>query len=446
MSETTRPATSRTPRRRWWLLALILALVIAGAGFAWKRAKAADPAANLRFATVEQGDLEKTVTAVGSLKAKEYVDVGTQVSGRILKIQVAIGDRVAKGDLIAEIDPTVYASTVSKDRANLDNLKAQLAQRQAELVLANEQAARNERMAAAKAVSEDTVQQAQSAARVAAAAVQSVGAQIKAAQATLDGDLANLSYTKIYSPMDGTVVVQDTRQGQTVNSTQSVAVVAQIANLDVMTVWAQVAEADISRITPGMPAYFTTLGAPERRWQGSVRQVQPTPTTTNDVVLYNVLVDVDNRERALLPAMTVQAFFVLAKAKDAVLVPLGALKPDPASPPASGEKRKRRDKAGSAPKPDAADASEGEKRKRREKPDGTSAQQGTPYLVQVKTAQGLETRPVRVGLTTRTQAEVLSGLSVGEEIVVGEKSTAPVGKAGPATAAPRMPGGMGPRL
>ena len=429
MSDSARHLAKKSTRR-WGLLALVLLLiVVAGAGFAWQRAKASDPTANLRFAAVEQGNLEKTVTAVGSLKAKEYVDVGTQVSGRILKIQVQIGDRVAKGDLIAEIDPTVYASTVSKDRANLDNLKAQLAQRQAELVLANEQAARNERMAAAKAVSEDTVQQAQSAARVAAAAVQSVGAQIKAAQATLDGDLANLSYTKIYSPMDGTVVVQDTRQGQTVNSTQSVAVVAQIANLDVMTVWAQVAEADISRITPGMPAYFTTLGAPERRWQGSVRQVQPTPTTTNDVVLYNVLVDVDNRERALLPAMTVQAFFVLAEAKDAVIVPLGALKPDPASPASGGEKRKRRDKVGSAPKPE-----------------GAPEQKGTPYIVQVKTPQGLETRSVRVGLTTRTQAEVLSGLTVGEEVVAGEKSTAAVGKGGPATATPRMPGGAGPRL
>ncbi len=268
--------------------------------------------------------------------------------------------------------------------------------------------------------------------------MQSLRAQIKAAQATLDGNLANLGYTKIYAPMDGTVVVQDTREGQTVNSTQSVAVVAQIANLDVMTVWAQVAEADVNSIAPGMPAYFTTLGAPERRWQGTVRQVQPTPTTTNDVVLYNVLLDVDNPERKLLPAMTVQAFFVQAEAKDALLVPISALQADPAAPTErskNGERRKRRETAtaeGATP-PEAAAA----------KPDQP---RGKPYRVQVKTAEGLEWRPVRVGLITRTSAAVLSGLSAGEEVVAGEKAKAVPGQGSAARAVPRVPGGGGPRL
>ena len=441
MSENVFSSSPRPRRRRWLLLGLAALLAIAAAILLWSRAKAGDPMAELRFDTVEVGDLEKTVTAVGSLKARDYVDVGTQVSGRILKIHVEIGDNVKKGDLIAEIDPIVYASTVSKDRANLDNLKAQLLQRQAEQVLADEQAARNERLASATAVSEDTVQQSRSSARVAAAAVQSLRAQIKAAEATLDGNLANLGYTKIYAPMDGTVVVQDTREGQTVNSTQSVAVVAQIANLDVMTVWAQVAEADVNSIVPGMPAYFTTLGAPERRWQGTVRQVQPTPTTTNDVVLYNVLLDVDNPERKLLPAMTVQAFFVQAEAKGALLVPLSALQADPAAAAErgqSGERRKRREQAGAeaAPLAEAATASAPQ----------TDQPRGKPYRVQVKTAEGLEWRPVRVGLVTRTSAAVLSGLTAGEEVVAGEKAKAVPGQGSAARAAPRVPGGGGPRL
>ena len=474
----------RRRRRKWGLAVLVLLVVIAVAGVVWQRGKAADPMANLRFATVEKGDLEKTVTAVGSLKAKDYVDVGTQVSGRVLNIHVEIGDKVAKGELIAEIDPTVYASTVAKDRANLDNLKAQLAQREAELALADQQAARNGRLAVGNAVSQDVVQQAEASARVAAAAVNSVKAQIKAAEATLEGDLANLNFTKIYAPMDGTVVVQDTRKGQTVNSVQSVAVIAQVANLDVMTVWAQVAEADVTNIRPDMPAYFTTLGAPERRWEGKVRQVQPTPTTTNDVVLYNVLVDVDNHERALLPAMTVQAFFVLAAAHDAVVVPLGALKPDPdartfrggpggAPGMGAGGERRKRDRSGGKPgeganaapsaapaeskadgarpapapaeakpeaAPDVAAAEPSEPARSGDRP----ARRGKPYRVQVKTANGLEWRQVRVGLATRTDAEVLSGLEVGEEIVVGEKGAQPAG--GSARAAPRMPGGAGPRL
>lgn len=435
------PAVPGRRRRRWLIAAAVLLIVIAAAGTFWQRSTAADPTANLRFATVERGTLEKTVTAVGSLKAKDYVDVGTQVSGRVLKIHVEIGDKVAKGQLIGEIDPTVYASTVAKDRANLDNLKAQFAQREAEQALADQQAARNTRLAAGNAVSQDVVQQSEAAARVAAAAVQSVKAQIKAAEATLGGDLANLGFTKIYAPMDGTVVVQDTREGQTVNSVQSVAVIAQVANLDVMTVWAQVAEADVGSIKPGMPAYFTTLGAPDRRWQGTVRQVQPTPTTTNDVVLYNVLVDVDNVERALLPAMTVQAFFVLAEARDAVLVPLGALKPADVASGASGGPRKRRERKAPEVAADAAKPADGEAASERER----GKQPGTPYRVQMKTAEGaLEWRRVRVGLATRTQAEVLSGLEVGDQIVVGEKSATAGGSS--ARAAPRVPGGMGPRL
>src|SRR5690349_256684 len=189
-----------------WLLAAAALAVAAGVGARQYLQK--DAQAGLRTAAVEIGDIDKTVTAVGSLKAKEYVDVGTQVSGRVEKIHVAIGDRVSKGDLIAEIDPTVYQSTVRKDRANLDNLKAQLGQQSAELALALVQLDRNARMLASKAVSQDTVDQAQAAAKVAAAKVNATSAQIKAAEATLSGDIANLGFTKIYAPMAGTVVSQ----------------------------------------------------------------------------------------------------------------------------------------------------------------------------------------------------------------------------------------------
>jgi macrolide-specific efflux system membrane fusion protein len=359
-------------RRRWRLLATAALMLAAGFG-AWC-VFGSDSRPAVQTATVELGSLEKTVTAVGALKAKDYVDVGTQVSGRVLRIHVEIGDRVKKGDLIAEIDPTVYESTVRKDQANLDNLKAQLGQRQAELALAQQQLVRNRNMAVEDAVSRDTVEQAEAAAKVAEAALVSIKAQIKAAEATLQGDVANLGYTKIYAPIAGTVVSQTTLEGQTVNSSQSVAVIVQIANLDVMTVWAQVAEADVNKLKPGMSAYFTTLGDPERRWQGTVRQIQPTPTTTNDVVLYNALIDVDNPEGLLLPSMTVQSFFMLAQARDVPIVPMSAL---------------------TASKRDA----------------------GT-YRAMVVTNDGSEPRTVKIGVSNRNSAEVVSGLEVGEKVVV----------------------------
>ncbi|HBG32027.1 MAG TPA: efflux RND transporter periplasmic adaptor subunit, partial [Gammaproteobacteria bacterium] len=131
--------------------------------------------------------------------------------------------------------------------------------------------------------------------RVAEARAASLKAQIEEARSTLAGDEANLGYTKIYAPMDGTVASQTAREGQTLNANQTAPVILQIADLGTMTVRAQVAEADVPRVQPGMDVSFTTLGSLNRRWQAVVRQILPTPEVINDVVLYNVLADVDNR-------------------------------------------------------------------------------------------------------------------------------------------------------
>jgi macrolide-specific efflux system membrane fusion protein len=251
-------------------------------------------------------------------------------------------------------------------------------------------------MLQSSAVSQNTVDESDAQAKVAAATVAATRAQIKAAEATLEGDIANLGYTKIYAPLDGTVVSQTTLEGQTVNAVQSAPVIVQVANLDVMTVWAQVAEADVSRIKPAMPAYFTTLGSPDHKWQGTVRTVQPTPETVNDVVLYNVLIDVDNKEGVLLPSMTVQVFFVLGEAKDVPLAPINALQ---------------------ANRRAGADA----------------------YSARVLTKAGAVDREVKVGLTNRSTAQIISGLQPGEQLIVLQ--AAPAG-----TPTRNGPPNMGPRL
>lgn len=359
-----------------------------------------DADTGLQTVTVTRGDLQKTITAVGSIEPKDYVDVGTQVGGRVMKIHVAIGDRVAKGDLIAEIDPTVYESTVRKDRATLENLQAQLEQQLAESALAATELKRNQEMRDADAVSQTTVDTAEAQAKVAAATVAATRAQIRASEATLSGDLANLGYTKIYAPLTGTVASQTTLEGQTVNATQSAPVIVQVANMDVMTVWAQVAEADVSRISVGMPAHFTTLGMPDKNWQGKVRAVYPTPEVENDVVLYNVLIDVDNKEGQLLPQMTVQVFFTLGEAKDVPLAPITALQ---------------------AQRDVGADA----------------------YKAKVLTDKGVVEREVKVGLTSRSMAQVVSGLLPGDQLIVAAAT--------PAASSSASQGGggrppMGPRL
>ncbi len=280
---------------------------------------------SLAAAVVQRGDLEDLVSATGTLQPRDFVDVGTQVSGQIKVLHVEIGSAVKKGDLLAEIDPAVYRSKVDASQAQLRNLEAQLDQRQAQLRLAEQKARRQDNMARENATTTEAVETARAELQAARAQVEALKAQIQQTRSTLRGDQANLEYTKIYAPMAGTVVTQNAKQGQTLNANQSAPIVVRIADLSIMTVQTQVSEADVSRLRLGMAVYFTTIGEPGKRWYGELRQVNPTPEVVNNVVLYNALFDVPNPDGLLMTQMTAQVFFVVAEAKDAVLVPLNAL-------------------------------------------------------------------------------------------------------------------------
>lgn len=380
--------------RRWLILLLAIALVGAGAAV-YGRDMLLDPAPTTpRTVTVERGALERTVTSLGTIKPRDYVDVGAQISGQISKLYVEIGDQVEQGDLLAELDARVQESRVVADRAQLADLSAQLRQREAERQLARQQHQRNQRLFAAKAISEDELQIGAASLAVAEASIESLKAQIDQAQATLDADVTNLGYTEIRAPMAGTVVSLDAVEGQTLNANQTAPIILQIADLDTMTVWAEVAEADVVLLKPGTPLYFTTLGMPDREWYSIVRQVLPTPEVVNDVVLYNALIDIDNSDRALMSEMTAQVFFVLDRAENLPVVPLAALTP------------------------------------------GLDGKGQTVTVLRPDGTQ--EKRAVEVWLSNRTMAAISSGLEGGEQVVLPGTSTA-------ARAAGR-PGGFGARL
>jgi membrane fusion protein, macrolide-specific efflux system len=372
-----RPPHRRKPLwRRSPILALILVLAAgAGAGwYQWGRAEAPQVTAT---ATVELGDIEDSTTALGNLQPRDYVDVGTQVSGQLKTLNFDIGDTVEKGVLLAEIDPTVYQSKVDADRAQLLNLRAQLADKQAQLALAQQQYQRQIGLARASATSQDAVQSAEATQRSAAAQVDAIKAQIQQTESTLKGDEANLGYTKIYAPMSGTIVSQTSKRGQTLNANQQAPIIYRIADLSTMTVTTQVSEADVSKLRIGMDAYFTTLGQPEKRWYGKLRQVLPTPEILNNVVLYDALFDVLNPKGELMTQMSAQVFFISAAAKNVPVVPMAALRP----------------------------VRRGEGR-------------GT-YIARVLKDDGdIEERHVTVGVTNRVFAEIKSGLSVGEKVVL----------------------------
>ncbi|WP_230976714.1 efflux RND transporter periplasmic adaptor subunit [Pseudothauera rhizosphaerae] len=343
---------------------------------------------------VRRGCIENAVTALGVLQPQRYVDVGAQVSGQIKHIAVKPGDKVTKGDLLLEIDPAIQQATVQTNRATLASLRAQLAEQEAQRDLARQQAERQQQMAAEGSTKQEDVQTAQANLRIAQARIDSLKAQIEGAQSTLTGNEALLGYTRIYAPIAGTVVTLDAREGQTLNATYQTPNVLRIADLSRMTVWTEVSEADVGRIRPGMPVYFTTLGLQDqdgspRRWNGTLRQVLPAPPTTpgaaqatgqnaapaGKVVLYTALFDVDNADGALMPQMSAQVFFVAAVAKDVLVAPLAALEP------VKGEAGR--------------------------------------FTARVQIDGEVRQRTLRIGVRDRLLGEVLEGLKEGEPLVIG---------------------------
>ncbi|MEA3194242.1 MAG: rane fusion protein macrolide-specific efflux system, partial [Betaproteobacteria bacterium] len=247
-----------------------------------------------------------------------------------------------------------------------------------------------------QATTAEAAQTAEAELQSAKAQIDALKAQIQQTRSTLRGDQANLGYTKIYAPMAGTVVTQTAKEGQTLNANQSAPIVLRIADLSTMTVQSQVSEADVPRLRLGMPVYFVTLGDQRKRWYGTLRQINPTPTVTNNVVLFDALFEVPNAEGVLMTQMTTQVFFIVAEAKDAIVVPVSAL---------------RRTGPGKA-------------------------------AVNVVDAEGkAQTREVELGVSNRVSAQVLSGLQPGEQVATTER---PQRGARSASAAPTPK--MGPRL
>lgn len=362
----------------------ILAVLAAAAGGGWWYWQArANTAAPPRTQTVALGMVEDTVSAVGTLQPLNYVDVGTQVSGQLRQIMVDFGARVEKGQLLAQIDPTVYEARVSADQAQLLNLKAQIAEKSVQQKLAQKQFERQRRLLADRATSEDSFDTAEANLKAITAQIDALNAQVQQTESTLKGDLANLSYTKIYAPMTGTVIDVTARQGQTLNANQQAPIILRIADLDTMTVQTQVSEADVSRLKLGMPAYFTTLGQPNRRRTGTLRQILPTPQVVNNVVLYSALFDVPNPDQDLLPQMSAQVFFIVSHAENVPVVPLAALRQMPGS-------RNR-------------------------------------YTARVmENGQAVE-RSVEIGANNRVMTEIRTGLKPGDELVLDQ----PRGQGGP---------------
>lgn len=417
------PAASQLPAKRAKGLVLrhkkvaaglvcAVALATAYIFYTWNSGSSGTPV----VAVATRGDVENLVTAIGNLQPFNTVDVGAQVSGQLKTIHVKIGDSTQKGDLVAEIDSTVAAAKVDADNAQLQNLGAQLADKKSAQVLTAAQAARQTRLKNLGATSQDAFDIAQSAQRSGAAQAKAVQAQITQAQSTLKADQATVGYARIYAPMAGTVTAIPAKEGQTLNANQQAPTILTISDLATMTVYTQVSEADVPKLRLGMDAYFTTLGNSTRRYTGMLRQILPTPTVVNNVVLYTALFDVDNPDRKLMSQMTAQVFFVLGAAHNVVVVPVAALKYPETPKTAKGQPGTRR-----------------------------AAVRSRAATVTVLMPSGTqEVRNVVVGVSNRVDAEIVSGLAPGEKVVAGTQIAAAAKVARPAATSAGVPGRGGP--
>lgn len=451
---------------RWTVIVVVLLVL---AALAYKTLKPKEVMPNYLTAIAEVGDIENNVMASGKVKALNTVDVGAQVSGEVKRLYVAVGDQVNKGDLIAQIDQVTQKNNLSNQQASLEQsvaaiesaqaeslsreagLKsayADLNSRQSELKQAQSDFARLQSLVAIDAISQqeyDTqatrVATAKSAVQNASAAIDTAKAAIATTQANINSQQAalrksqtnvdtaqeDLSYTTIRAPMTGTVVSVTTEQGTTVNANQSAPTIVTLADLSTVRINAQISEADVINVQANMPVYFNIIGNPDQKYDAVLKAIEPAPeriseTSSTDAAIYYVgYIEVPNTERRFRIDMTAQVYIVVNQAKNALLIPSAALQP-----------------AGKANKPatntTATDANNNPATNANAKPNSHSTNKDlntSMAIVRVLQADGtVVEQTVSVGIDNRVNAQILSGLKAGDEVILSEEGPAKAKRGG----------------
>lgn len=372
-------------KKRWRRVALVAIVLggLAGGLLGLNRAPDVSPPQTAR---VDRGDIEKSVLATGILKPARQVNVGAQVNGQLKKLYVKPGDRVAQGQLLAEIDPTLQLNELRKSQAELRSAQAQklasLAQlKQYQLELARQRALARDRAGVASDLEKA---QAQHDAQLAQLKVNE--SQIVQAEVAQETARANLAFTRITAPIDGEVLGIVTQEGQTIVSSQSAPTILVMADVDTMMVHTRISENDILQVRAGQPLWFYVAADPRRRYEGVMGAIQQAPAEALEAdplgrnssqqtaaVYYNGVFAVANGERRLRTAMTAQVFIITERATGVVRLPMAAL----------GE-----------------------------------ALDGERYQIRVLEGQRVVARSVRIGKRDRRYAEVLEGVRVGEQVLL----------------------------
>lgn len=341
---------------------------------------------------VKKGDIEVSVLANGTIKPHRLVAVGARATGRIVSMKVKPGSIVKQGDLLAEIDPTTQTNDLKSKEAALANYRGKLAEQEAQLVLAKQNMNRQQNMISSHAVSKADFDDADAQVKIRAAQIDQLKAQIVQAEVDVETAKVNLGYTRVTAPSDGTVLATVVQEGQNVNAVQSAPTIVILGDLSVMTVRAEISEADVINVKPGQDLYFNVLGNRTRRYESRLEKIEPAPesirndisfnssstasssSSTSQAIYYNGTFNVPNDDGVLRTYMTAEVHIILGRAQKVLLIPSDALND------VSGKKA----------------------------------------VVNVLDKNGqLEARNIETGLNNKVMVEVISGLEEGETVVTG---------------------------
>ena len=370
-------------------LLVYVILAAAAAGLYFKYFKKED---TITYITqpVRRQNVEKVVNATGEVKAVDLVTVGAQVSGKIEKLYVSIGQTVKMGDMIAEIDSTTQQNDVDIAKAKMSSYQAQLKAAKTSLKIAKKQYQRMQSLKKQNAASTEDLENAEDSYEAAMSKVAEIEASLKETEISLSTAETNLGYTKITAPLDGTIVSVPVKVGQTINAAMDTPTIVQIADLNQMEIYIEISEGDIGNIKPGVKVTYSVLADMNKEYETTLKSIDPALTLLTDdqytevvdsseaIYFYGRLV-VPNADGKLRIGMTTQNVIYVESAEDVLTVPAMALKGDV---------------------------------------DGK--------YVEGRTAEGVERRPVITGVSDDLNVEIKKGVSEGEEVVIAKMSSAEI--------------------
>ncbi|WP_320113292.1 efflux RND transporter periplasmic adaptor subunit [Draconibacterium orientale] len=407
-------------KKKTIIIIALLLVVLVSAALVLKPKKVDVSQIDIQTAKAGQGNISNVVESTGTLEAITTVEVGTQVSGIVDELFVDYNSYVKKGQLLAKIDTTNLAAQLEQSQATLDNAKAELDYQQATY---NRMAPLNDKQLISQTDFDQLVYN-----------LNKAKASYNNAMAQHKRNKINLDYALIYSPIDGVVLNKEVEEGQTVAASFNTPTLFTIANdLTQMQVEADIDEADIGHIKEGQRVEFTVDAYPETVFEGEVTQLRWEPTVTNNVVTYTIIIDAPNPDYKLMPGMTATIQVYVLEKNDILVVPSKALRFNP-------DQKLLMSYMSQQEKPEMPEGQTPPAM-------GSMPQQapGDVTMVWVKEGSNIHPVPVKIGMNDDINAEILSGIKSGQEVVLSMEQKGANETAARAGGNPFMPGPPGRR-